>query len=114
MLPDDPEVPDSPLVPDEPLVPFIPDVPLVPDGVNAKLAVDAYEADTELCAQLDVPNNEPVMPCVAVIEPVTTNEPVIMVDPVIINPLVISNPPEIYEADTAFCAQLLVPSNDPV
>jgi hypothetical protein len=51
-VPDVPEVPLEPLVPEVPSNPLVPDVPLVPDGVNAKLAVTAYE---------DVPCKEPVI-----------------------------------------------------
>ncbi|MFN9954849.1 MAG: hypothetical protein ACK55I_17260, partial [bacterium] len=53
------------------------------DAVNAYEAVGgvnvidvAADADIALLAQLLVPNNEPVIPCVTEIEPVTITDPV--------------------------------------
>ena len=98
LLPAFPLVPELPVLPEVPLEPFTPDVPelpacpLVPDVPDVPDGVIAYEADTALVDQLLVPNNDPVTPCVTLIEPlniagpifVRVDEPDTVSEPVII------------------------------
>jgi hypothetical protein len=94
-VPDVPELPFCPEVPDEPLLPDVPELPacpLVPEVPDVPEGVIAYEADTALVDQLLVPNNDPVIPCVTLTEPlniagpifVRVDEPDTVSDPVIV------------------------------
>jgi hypothetical protein len=94
-VPDEPEVPelpDVPLVPDEPDCPLVPELPAIPLVPDVPEGVIAYEADTALVDQLLVPNNDPVIPCVTLTEPlniagpifVRVDEPDTVSDPVIV------------------------------
>ena len=96
------------------------DAVIANDDVTALDAVVENDDEIALLAQLLVPSNDPVTPCVTFNDPLTTtplcdtrSDPVITADPLNGNP---APAPAFnaYDDVIAFCAQLLVPVNCPV